>query len=166
MRTIAFAPTVVLLALCFIEAQGNAQHLRRRSRSRPPTNVSSSIEVIDAGSPEERARIAEECAIPGRPKPAVEAGVRGNALLCGKAISKPQPAYPAEAKAERASGLVPVNVVIDEKGRVIWAEAADGHPLLREAAVKAACQSRFSPVKISGRAVKAGGAISYNFVLQ
>ena len=163
MKTIAFALTFVLLALSSVEVPGKAQ--RRRPRPRPPAQVSG-IEVIDAGSPEERARIAEECAAPGRPKPAVEAGMRGNALLCGKAISKPQPAYPAAAKAERVSGLVTVDVVQDEKGRVIWAEAADGHELLREAAVKAACRSRFSPVKISGRAVKAGGALSYNFVMQ
>lgn len=164
MKTIALALTFVLLALSYIEVPGKAQN-RRRPRSRPPAQ-GSGIEVIDAGSPEERARIAEECAVSGRPKPAVEAGMKGNALLCGKAISKPQPAYPAEAKAERVSGLVTVDVVLDEKGRVIWAEATDGHQLLREAAVKAACQSRYSPVKISGRAVKAGGAISYNFVMQ
>jgi periplasmic protein TonB len=164
MKTIAFALTFMLLALSPVEVPGKAQN-SRRPRPRPPARVSG-IEEIDVGSPEERARIAEECAAPRRPKPVVEAGMRGNALRCGKAISKPQPAYPAAAKAERVSGTVTVDVVLDEKGRVVWAEAADGHELLRGAAVKAACQSRFSPVKISGRAVKAGGALSYNFVLQ
>ena len=164
MKTATFALTFVLLALSSIEVPGQTQN-RRRPRPRPPAQASG-VEVIDAGSPEERARMAEECAVSGRPKPAVESGMRGNALRCGKAMSKPQPAYPAAAKAERASGLVTVEVVLDEKGRVMWAEAADGHRLLREAAVRAACRSRYSPVKISGRAVKAGGAISYNFVMQ
>ena len=164
MKTLAFALTFVLLALSSIEVPGRAQN-RRRPRPRPPARASG-IEEIDAGSPEERARIAVECAVPGRPKPAVEVGMRGNALRCGKAISMPRPAYPAAARAERASGTVTVEVVLDAGGRVVWAEAADGHRLLREAAVGAACRSRFAPAKISGRAVKAGGAVSYNFVMQ
>jgi TonB family protein len=97
--------------------------------------------------------------------PAVEAGMHGNALLCGKAISLPKPAYPPEAKAEKASGTVEVKVVVDEMGKVIWAEATHGHPLLQGAAVKAACQAWFSPVKFPGRAVRAAGLINYNFQL-
>ena len=166
MKTAILAIVFALLALSFIEVPGNAQNRSRRSRPRPPSNVTNNIELMDAGTIKERARIAEECAVPGKPKPAVEVGMNGNALLCGKAISLPRPTYPAEGKAEKASGAVHVNVVIDEKGRVIWAEANVGHLLLRGPAVKAACQSRFEPVKISGRAVKAGGIITYNFLLE
>jgi TonB family protein len=75
-------------------------------------------------------------------------------------------AYPEEAKVQKISGLVKVEFVMDEEGRVIWAQAIEGHALLREASLKAACQSLHSPFKISGRAVKAGGQISYNFVNQ
>ena len=121
---------------------------------------------IDRGTPEERAKLAEECATPDRAKPEVEAGKNGKPVLCGKAISLPKPANPPEAKAQKISGTVAVDIVIDEKGRVIWAQAVDGHPLLRQASVKAACQSLHSPIKISGRAVKAAGVISYNFVNQ
>jgi TonB family C-terminal domain len=92
--------------------------------------------------------------------------VKGNAMLCGKAISLPKPPYPQEAKAAKASGPVTVQVVIDEEGRMIWAKPIDGDPLLQEGSVKAACRARVMPVKISGRAVKADGAIVYNFVAQ
>jgi protein TonB len=86
--------------------------------------------------------------------------------LNGKAISKPQPAYPAIAKAARASGTVTVQVTVDESGRVISANAVGGHPLLQQAAVAAARQARFSPTLLSGQPVKVNGVITYNFVLQ
>jgi protein TonB len=87
-------------------------------------------------------------------------------VLNGKAISKPQPAYPPIAKAARASGTVTVQIVVDEGGRVISASAVSGHPLLQQAAVAAARQARFSPTLLSGQPVKVSGVITYNFVLQ
>ena len=96
-----------------------------------------------------------------KPKTIVSGGV-----LNGKAISKPQPAYPPIAKAARASGTVTVQIVVDESGRVISASAVSGHPLLQQAAVGAARQARFSPTLLSGQPVKVSGVITYNFVLQ
>jgi len=166
MRTLILTTiTLFMLFSVTIEKQINAQYRRGRTRTRTQavSNVTT-VEGIDRGTPEELAKLAEECSTIGRPKPEVEIGKNGNSLLCGKAISLPKPAYPAEAKAENISGTVVVNIVIDEKGRVIWAHAVDGHPLLQQASVKAACQSIHSPMKISGRAVKAAGIINYNFV--
>ena len=98
---------------------------------------------------------------PPKPKTVVSGGV-----LNGKAISKPQPAYPPIAKAARASGTVTVSIVVDESGRVISASAVSGHPLLQQAAVAAARNARFSPTLLSGQPVKVSGVITYNFVLQ
>ena len=162
MRTVIFATIVVLVLFSFsVEDHLNAQNVRRARKPRVR-----SVEEIDTTTPEERRELIEECSTPERPKPDVEAGRIGNALLCGKAISLPKPDYPEEAKAQNVSGIVAIEIVIDEKGRVIWANPVDGHPLLQRAAWKAACQSRHSPIKISGRAVKAAGTISYNFVSQ
>ena len=96
-----------------------------------------------------------------KPKTVVSGGV-----LNGKAISKPQPAYPPIAKAARASGTVTVQILVDESGRVVSASAVNGHPLLQQAAVGAARQARFSPTLLSGQPVKVSGVITYNFVLQ
>lgn len=98
---------------------------------------------------------------PPKPKTVVSGGV-----LNGKAISKPQPAYPPIAKAARASGTVTVQILVDESGRVVSANAVSGHPLLQQAAVAAARQARFSPTLLSGQPVKVSGVITYNFVLQ
>jgi TonB family protein len=115
-------------------------------------------------SKEEQARILEECLIPDRPKPQIEGNIKRNAVLCGKATSLPKPSYPDEAKAQKITGTVSVEIIIDEKGSVIWANAVEGHALLRTAAVKAACQARYSPTKISGRPIKVRGEIGYRFV--
>ena len=86
-------------------------------------------------------------------------------VLNGKATRLPKPAYPAAAKAVRASGAVNVQVVIDEEGGVVSATAVSGHPLLRAAATEAARQAKFSPTTISGQAVRVTGVIVYNFTL-
>ena len=93
-------------------------------------------------------------------------GVVSQGMLNGKAISKPAPAYPPIAKAARASGVVTVQIVIDESGKVISANAVSGHPLLQQSAVEVARQARFSPTLLSGQPVKVSGVITYNFVLQ
>ena len=87
-------------------------------------------------------------------------------VMNGQAISKPQPAYPAIARAAHISGTVTVQILVDESGRVVSASAVSGHPLLQQAAVSAARQARFSPTLLSGQPVKVSGVITYNFVLQ
>lgn len=93
------------------------------------------------------------------PKGSIAAGV-----LNGKAIALPRPAYPAIAQAAHASGLVVVQVLIDEQGNVISANAVSGHPLLQAACVAAAREAKFSPTTLSGQPVKVTGVIQYNFV--
>src|SRR5688572_28557190 len=85
-------------------------------------------------------------------------------VLNGKAISLPKPPYPPAARAVGASGAVSVQVLIDENGNVVSANAVTGHPLLRAAAVSAARSARFSPTVLSGQPVKVSGIITYNFV--
>jgi protein TonB len=85
-------------------------------------------------------------------------------VLNGKALSLPQPSYPAIAKASHVSGTVTVSVVIDKTGKVISAKAT-GHPLLQHAAVEAAYRARFSPTLLTGEAVQVSGIIIYKFNL-
>jgi len=86
-------------------------------------------------------------------------------VLNGMALSLPAPAYPDHAKRMRIDGTVTVEVVIDENGKVISAQAGGGPVTLREAAVRAAQRARFSPTKLSGQPVKVSGLISYKFAL-
>jgi TonB family protein len=97
-------------------------------------------------------------------KPARRAVISGG-VLNGKAVAKPQPVYPAIAKAARAQGAVTVQIIVDEEGYVIAAHAVSGHPLLQQASVFAARQARFTLTYLEGQPVKVSGVITYNFVL-
>lgn len=101
---------------------------------------------------------------PPKPTPKPAPKTISGGVLNGKAISLPKPAYPAAARAVRASGQVTVQVLIDEEGRVVSASAGGGHPLLVPAALAAARGARFSPTLLSGQPVKVSGVITYNFV--
>lgn len=71
-------------------------------------------------------------------------------VLNGKAKSLPRPAYPPEAKANRASGSVAIQVLVDEEGKVIRAGAVSGAPTLQYAAREAACGAKFEPTTTEG----------------
>jgi TonB family protein len=85
-------------------------------------------------------------------------------VMNGKALTLPQPAYPALARAAHVSGTVTVQVLIDEQGNVSAAHVVDGHPLLHSVCVAAARQARFSPTLLEGEPVRVTGVIEYNFV--
>ncbi len=74
--------------------------------------------------------------------------------------------YPQIAKAAGVQGVVSVQILVDEGGRVVSAKAASGHPLLQAAAVQAAYKARFTPTLLSGKPVKVTGSITYNFLLR
>lgn len=85
-------------------------------------------------------------------------------ILNRKAIEKPNPTYPLEAREARASGAVVVEILVDENGKVQQAKAVSGHPLLRQAAVDAAYEARFAPTRVSGNPVKVSGKLVYRFL--
>lgn len=109
-----------------------------------------------------RVILDSEPPLPG-PKPILKPISGG--VLNGTAISLPPPVYPEAAKRMRTSGVVEVEVVLDESGKVISAVARSGPGILKDAAVKAALKARFSPTKLSGQPVKVSGMINYKFAL-
>ncbi|HEY9403554.1 MAG TPA: TonB family protein [Pyrinomonadaceae bacterium] len=112
---------------------------------------------------EEAQREQEAKALPGVQISGDET-VRGG-VINGRAISKPQPNYPGDAKRYGISGTVTIFVTVDETGRVIEAYPC-GHPILSEASLRAAYRARFTPTLLDGKPVKVRGVITYNFVLQ
>lgn len=137
-----------------------AERQQRLGAATPPLTV----EAGDASAPAAETTQRDVVSAQGAPAPKKTAITGG--ILNGKAVSKPQPPYPPEAKAAGAQGTVTVRVVVDEEGGVIEATAVSGHPLLLEAAVSAARKARFSPTLLSGQRVKVTGHVTYNFVLE
>ena len=120
----------------------------------PGNAIATKRSVIEAGG---------EPPVNPAPKPLLKPVSGG--VLNGSAINLPSPVYPDVARRMRASGVVVVEVVIDENGKVISARAVSGNNHLREVAVQAAYRARFSPTKLSGLPVKVAGSINYNFSL-
>ena len=81
-------------------------------------------------------------------------------MLNGKAIYLPIPEVPAG----EATGVVLVQVLIDEQGSVVDARAVSGPQHLQAAAVSAARLARFTPTLLLGEPVRVSGTLSYNFI--
>lgn len=99
-------------------------------------------------------------------KPPEPPRIISKGVINGNAIDLPKPIYSPIAKAAHASGLVTVQVLIDENGKVISAKAMNGNPLLFAESVQAAYRARFTPTLLSNQPVKVSGIITYNFVMQ
>ena len=84
-------------------------------------------------------------------------------VLNGSALNLPAPLYPEAARRMHTSGIVEVEVVIDENGKVTSANAISGPVIFRDNAVQAALRAKFTPSKLSGQPVKVTGKIVYNF---
>jgi TonB family protein len=129
-------------------------------------NGSSTLELANArtnsSAPAPLVKIDSE---PPPPAPNPRLNPVSGGVLNGTAISLPPPSYPETARRLRITGVVTIEVVVDETGKVISAVASGGPMTLREAAVQAALRARFSPTKLSGQPVKVSGLINYKFAL-
>jgi len=120
------------------------------------------VQTVNTNQPLPIVMIDEPPPSPG-PKPILKPVSGG--VLNGTAISLPPPLYPDAAKRMRTQGVVSVDVILDEAGKVVSANASSGPQILREAAIQAALRARFSPTKLSGQPVKVSGVINYKFAL-
>jgi TonB family protein len=120
------------------------------------------VQTVSTSQPLPVISIDEPPPSPG-PKPILKPVSGG--VLNGTAVLLPPPVYPEAAKRMRTQGVVTVEVILDETGKVVSASASAGPTILRDAAVQAALKARFSPTKLSGQPVKVSGVINYKFAL-
>ncbi len=78
-------------------------------------------------------------------------------------VSAAKPYHTREAKASGASGLVQVEVLIDERGNVVSARARTGNKLLHPEAERAALESKFNKPMVYGKPARAVGFLVYRF---
>ncbi len=74
-------------------------------------------------------------------------------ILKAICISCPQPAYPQIAKINHVSGTVVVQGLVDPEGKVSFARAVAGPPMLQHAAVDAVMNFRYEPTILDGSPV-------------
>jgi TonB family protein len=77
-----------------------------------------------------------------------------------------KPVYPALARKARVTGVVAMEAVIDENGRVTCARVLKSIPLLDQAALDVVSQWEFSPARRAGVPVPLRLTMTVNFTLQ
>ena len=168
-------PTIAPTSVSVVQSPAKVRDWRRFNLNLPESNgpigypsdtnngrssgTSSSTPSTDDDGAQGTTRVSE-------PPPAVKKSptvLRTSKVLNGEAISLPKPAYPPTAVILNLQGSVKVQVTIDEKGQVISAKAADGHPFFRLVSEQAARNARFRPTLLNDAPVKVTGVIVYNF---
>ena len=81
------------------------------------------------------------------------------------AVERKNPVYPASARQLRQTGVVRVELVVDENGQVAEVQNLSGPTLLQSAARDAVKKWKFKPFTRDGQPVKATGFVSFNFNL-
>jgi TonB family protein len=111
------------------------------------------IDVIRKNSPELVAQKADE-------------NVVDLGELVGRATNLVKPEYTAEAKQAGVTGVVRLQLTLDEQGRVVITKTIMSLPNgLTENSIAAAKNSTFAPASVNGKPARAVGTITYSFKL-
>ena len=81
------------------------------------------------------------------------------------ATKRVNPVYPPQARTMRMSGVVKVEVTVDENGKVTEVQNTNGPGLLQRSAVEAVKKWQFKPFMRNGQPTKATGFVNFNFTL-
>ena len=130
--------------------ENGSLHVRMKIKYTDFTPTRATLKVTEIGENEESSSTG------------VAAPIEGGALNA-KATSLPKPVVTEEMKRVKASGKITVRVIVDENGKVVFAQAQNGTHLLREAAEAAARQATFEPTVKDGITVRVTGTLTYDF---
>ena len=81
-------------------------------------------------------------------------------------IRKVQPVYPEEARAAGVKGVVILEAIIDQQGRVSEVRVLRSLPLLDEAAIDAVRQWEYTPTMLNGLPVPIVMTVTVQFALE
>jgi protein TonB len=104
---------------------------------------------------------------PPPPRPVKREPIRvGGNVQESKLIKKVEPVYPELAKRARVSGVVILQVTVDEEGNVSELRVLRGHPLLDDEAVRAVKHWKYSPTLLNGEPVPVIATVTVIFNLR
>jgi protein TonB len=109
--------------------------------------------------------------VPALPPPPPPVIVRtptrlGGVVLESKVVHRVQPEYPPLARTARVSGVVILDVTVNDEGEVSEIRVLSGHPLLQQAALDAVRQWKYSPTLLNGEPVPVQGTVTVIFNLR
>jgi len=153
--------------------KNNNAVLIRRSGSDFPTIYG----VIPASqvSPQDNAVVKELPPANPTPNASTIPGVKGPQrepvrvtanLMESKLINHVEPVFPEPASRASISGMVSLEVLVNEKGEVASVRIYSGHPLLQPAAREAVMQWQYAPTYVGGEAVPVLTTVYVTFVLK
>jgi protein TonB len=89
---------------------------------------------------------------PPPPPPVPQGPVRiGGQVSAPALLKRVEPIYPAIAQAASIDGIVILDAIVDERGRIQSLKLLRGHPLLAKAAIDAVEQWEYEPLKLNGK---------------
>ena len=104
---------------------------------------------------------------PKAPRPRIADPVRvGSVPQLAKLVHKVELVYPPVARIARVSGVVILEVLVDEEGSVSEINVLKGHPLLVPEAVQAVNQWRYTPTLLNGEPVAVLATVTVIFKLR
>lgn len=135
----------------------------------PAKGVEKQAEVIRpvrivGNTPKETPEVKKE-ASPPTPEPEKSGGPLEVGSLIAFATKQPPPIYPVTARSIRATGVVRVEIVVNETGDVAEIQKTSGNALLQSAAKDAIRKWKFKPFVVDGQPVRATGFVNFNFSL-
>jgi len=97
---------------------------------------------------------------------AAPARVRVSAgVMAGQILSKVDPVYPADAKAEHLSGAVVLYAIVSDEGKVKDLSVVSGPEKLRQASLDAVRQWIYKPFQLNGKPVEVETMVTVMFSL-
>jgi TonB family protein len=103
---------------------------------------------------------------PHEEPPAPEPLRIGGRIAQPKQIYRAEPLYPAVAKSARVQGVVEIEGVISEEGRIEHIKVVNGHPLLNDAAVECVRKWKYEPGRLNGQIIEMPIKILVRFQLR
>jgi len=86
-------------------------------------------------------------------------------VMSALVVSKVQPEYPDDAKAQRIQGAVRLQAKIDKDGNVANLQLISGDPVLAPAAIEAVKQWKYRPYLLNGDPIEVETTVTVNFTL-
>jgi protein TonB len=90
----------------------------------------------------------------------------GGRAMEEKILEKPAPEYPPAALAQRITGVVQLEIIVDTQGAPRQLKVLHGHPLLVHAALKAVSKWRYQPTTLNGEPVEVLTSVDVIFQLK
>jgi general secretion pathway protein A len=122
----------------------------------PPLNTGMQTKESDVG------RGLFDTSVPGPTPPQTDLGI---SLQPPKLVSSPRPTYPSLARTGNVQGVVMIDAVVNETGKVTDMKMISGNPVLKQAAMDALRTWKYEPARLNGQPTAAHVQVRINFSL-